>query len=175
MIIGLTGGNASGKGEAAKYLETLGFKYHSLSDVIRAELARDGLESSRENMIERGNSLRRAHGPAYLAENISRFFTGRDIVDSIRNPAEVEALRRNGGFVLVALSAPPEVRFRRAMERGRNENASTLAEFVANENRENTGNPDSQRINACVAMADRHISNDGTLEQLYAKIDEVLK
>lgn len=74
--------------------------------MIRAELARDGLESSRENMIERGNRLRRTHGPAYLAENISRF-TGRDIVDSIRNPAEVEALRRNGGFVLSRFQPRP--------------------------------------------------------------------
>ncbi len=175
MIIGLTGGNASGKGEVAKYLQSQGFKYHSLSDVIRAELAKDGMAASRENMIKRGNDLRTAFGSSYLAENISSFFTGRDIVDSIRNPSEIEALRKNKGFKLIAVSAPVEVRFKRAMDRGRIENAATLEEFIANEERENTNNAASQQINACVNLADLHIANDGTLQQLYAKIDEVLK
>ena len=51
MLIGLTGHNASGKGEVAKYLESKSFYYCSLSDVIRDEIRRRGQSPSRDNMI----------------------------------------------------------------------------------------------------------------------------
>jgi len=38
MIIGLTGKNASGKGEIARFLQERGFTFMSLSDVLRDEL-----------------------------------------------------------------------------------------------------------------------------------------
>ena len=71
MIIGLTGRNASGKGEAANYLKEKGFIYYSLSDVIREEATKRGLEHSRDILIKLGNELREKHGAGYLAEQIS--------------------------------------------------------------------------------------------------------
>ena len=44
MLIGLTGRNAAGKGEVAKHLQTKGFQYYSLSDVIRDEIRSRGQE-----------------------------------------------------------------------------------------------------------------------------------
>ncbi len=58
MIIGLVGRNAAGKGEAANYLKSKGFVYYSLSDAIREEAAKRGLEHSRDNLINLGNELR---------------------------------------------------------------------------------------------------------------------
>ncbi len=55
MIIGLTGANASGKGEAASYLKSKGFEYYSLSDILREEAKRKKIEPLRENLIKRGN------------------------------------------------------------------------------------------------------------------------
>ena len=52
MIIGITGTNAAGKGEASKYLVSKGFQYFSLSDVLREELAVAGKEATREHLIE---------------------------------------------------------------------------------------------------------------------------
>ena len=71
MIIGLTGKNASGKGEVANYLKSKGFIYYSLSDVIREEATKRGLEHSRENLINLGNELREKFGPKHLAQQIS--------------------------------------------------------------------------------------------------------
>jgi dephospho-CoA kinase len=48
MIIGLTGKNGSGKTEVSEYLKNRGFEYHSLSDEIRNEIRRRGLEITRE-------------------------------------------------------------------------------------------------------------------------------
>ena len=66
-LIGLTGTNGAGKGEAAAYFGTRGYAYHSLSDVIREELARRGEPASRDNLIRTGNELRRSFGPDVLA------------------------------------------------------------------------------------------------------------
>ena len=70
MLIGLTGRNAAGKGEVAKYLQTKSFYYYSLSDAIRDELRARKLEVSREALIQVGNELRQRFGPSVLADRI---------------------------------------------------------------------------------------------------------
>ena len=70
MIVGLTGRNAAGKGMAAEYLKSKGFGFHSLSDVIREEVRRRGLELTRDALIATGRELRARHGTGYLAERI---------------------------------------------------------------------------------------------------------
>src|SRR5262245_24085161 len=121
MLIGLTGRNASGKGEVAKYLEKKSFYYHSLSDVIRDEVRRRGQPLTRETLIDTGNELRQRYGAAVLAERILEKIESDKhyVIDSIRNPKEVETLRRTKGFKLVRIIAPIEVRFERLKKRGR--------------------------------------------------------
>ena len=97
MVIGLTGPNAAGKGEVAAWLVSRGYTYHSLSDVLREELERRSLPPTRENLIAVGNELRAAEGAGALVARIGARLTGSDVVDSIRNPSEVEALRRLPG------------------------------------------------------------------------------
>src|SRR6266705_175956 len=103
MLIGLTGRNASGKGEVAKYLEKKSFYFHSLSDVIRDEVRRRNQALTRESLIQTGNELRERHGPAVLAERVLEKIEADKhyVIDSIRNPKEVEALRRTRNFKLV--------------------------------------------------------------------------
>jgi len=86
MIIGLTGKNAAGKGEVANYLKSKGFIYYSLSDVIREEATKRGLDHSRENLINIGNDLREKHAPNYLAQQINEKIkqqTKNFVIDSI--------------------------------------------------------------------------------------------
>src|SRR5262245_28285001 len=100
MLIGLTGRNAAGKGEVAKYLQTKSFYYYSLSDAIRDEIRLQGKEPTRELLILAGNELRHKFGSAILAERIlQRLEDDKNyVIDSIRNPAEVEAFRRAKHF-----------------------------------------------------------------------------
>jgi dephospho-CoA kinase len=100
--------------------------------------------------------------------------TGRDVVDSIRNPAEVDVLRRIPGFLLLGVDAPMEVRFARAVARGRSGDGPTLEEFRAKEARENSPDRTRQQLVATFAMADRIVRNEGTLGQLGQRVDEVL-
>src|ERR1051325_1658768 len=108
MLIGLTGRNASGKGEVAKYLEKKSFYYYSLSDVIRDEVRKRGQPLTRENLIDTGNELRKQNGPGILAHRIlTKIEDDKNyVIDSIRNPSEVEALRNGKSFKLVHVDAP---------------------------------------------------------------------
>ncbi|HKY33503.1 MAG TPA: AAA family ATPase [Candidatus Polarisedimenticolia bacterium] len=174
MVIGITGPNAAGKGEVAAYLVARGFAYHSLSDVLREELDKQGLPPTRENLIARGNALRAEQGAGVLAERITPRLTGRDVVDSIRNPAEVEVLRRRPGFVLLGVDAPMEERFRRAVARGRPGDGPGLEEFRAREARENSPDRTRQQLARTFAMADRTLRNDATLEVLHSRVEALL-
>jgi dephospho-CoA kinase len=175
VVIGLTGANAAGKGEVALYLATLGFRLHSLSDIVREEALARGLGVSREHLIRVGNELRRAGGPGALAERILPRLGARDVVDSIRNPGEVEVLRRSKGFLLLAVDASVEVRFARSLARGREGDPLTLEGFQEREREENSSDPAAQRLLATFRLADRTVLNDGTIDDLRARIDLALQ
>src|SRR5437667_4419440 len=131
MIIGLTGKNASGKGEVAKFLQERGFQYASLSDALRAELKRRRITPTRDHLTRLGNELREKHGPGVLAERILKLLgeSQNYVVDSFRNPSEVEVFRGSSNFKLWAIVASPAVRFKRIKERAREKDPMTLAHF----------------------------------------------
>jgi dephospho-CoA kinase len=175
LIIGLTGPNASGKGEAAQYLKKKGYKYHSLSDIIREEAAKLRMKPSRENLIYLGNRLRELFGPSILAKCVSHGLNGgREIVDSIRNPAEIEALRKLPGFLLLGIDAPVRVRFERLMKRNRAGDARDMKDFLAKERKENLLDRTNQQISRCLKKADKIILNDGSLKEFHEKIDAAI-
>jgi dCMP deaminase len=176
MLIGLTGRNAAGKGEVARYLQRKSFYYYSLSDAIRDEIRSRGEQPTRERLIIIGNELRQKHGAAVLAERIlSKIEDDKHyIIDSIRNPAEVEAFREAKHFKLIRVEAPAEVRFQRIVNRQRESDPKTYEEFVALENREAEGDDTSQNLVKVELMADHPLINDGPIERLYVQIDELL-
>ena len=177
MIIGLTGKFAAGKGTVADYLVARGFHYHSLSDVLREELAARGVPESREALMAVGNELRREGGPGVLAERIgARLVDGADhIVDSIRNPAEVAHLRALPGFHLVGVDADPRVRFERLVARGRVGDPTSFEAFAALERKEtHTDDPTTQQLAATYALADEIVDNGGDVAALHAQIDALV-
>ena len=178
MIIGLTGRMAAGKGTVADLLKARGFQYHSLSDVIRT-VARDrGLETSRENLTRIGNELRAEGGPSVLGDRVLAWLEpGVDyVIDSIRNPAEVDALAAGrGDFVMVCVDAPASVRFERLTARGRTGDVQTLDEFEAQEARELvTDDPRTQQLLATEAKATHRIDNGSGLASLEASVERLI-
>jgi dephospho-CoA kinase len=174
-LIGLTGSNGAGKGEAAAYFVAKGYAYFSLSDVIREELERRGEPVSRDNLIRTGNELRERFGADVLARRTMDKVGGgaRAVIDSIRNTREVAYLRRQDGFVLLAIDAPVALRFARVAVRGRDESATDLEAFRKKENEERAGRATGQQLEACMAAADRLIVNDGTIPEFRRKLEEV--
>jgi dephospho-CoA kinase len=187
LLIGLTGTNGAGKGEAAAYFTGKGYAYFSLSDVIREELKARGEASSRDNMIRTGNELRERFGADVLARRTmarikaagggdghgKAHAEARAVIDSIRNTSEVAFLRRQKGFVLLAIDAPIALRFARVSVRGRDESAADLEAFRRKEDLERAGGASGQQLEACIAAADRLIVNDGTIPEFQRKLEEV--
>ncbi|HEU4401214.1 MAG TPA: AAA family ATPase [Candidatus Polarisedimenticolia bacterium] len=174
LVLGLTGPNASGKGEVAKYLALHRFTLHSLSDVVREEASRQGLDHTRDNLIRIGVLIRTAGGPGALALRVLPRLEGRAVVDSIRSPGEVMVLRTLPRFLLLGVDAPQVLRFERSLRRGRVGDGATLSEFARKEALENSTTEAGQQLLATLALADLLINNDGTLEDLHRRVRQAL-
>jgi len=179
-IIGLTGRNAAGKGTVATMLKKRSFEYHSLSDTLRNELKKRGIDESREELTKVGNELRKSRGPGVLADLMIDSITSptNHIVDSVRNPFEVESLARKyeeHAFYLLSVDAKPEIRFQRLMERSRSGDSTTWKQFLSQEAlEENSDDPNKQQLFLTMAKADFSIDNSGNLEDLERNIDNIL-
>src|SRR5215468_8571272 len=158
MILGLAGRNGAGKGEVVRFLEARSFRAFSLSDVIREELRGRGIDETRERMIEAGNAIRARSGPGGLAVRLLERIAPdlNAVVDSIRHPAEVEALRqRSKSFRLIWVDAPEAVRFERLRARGRVGDPTTLEDLRRLEARElGSDDPAAQQLLAVRDVAD---------------------
>jgi dCMP deaminase len=178
MILGVSGLNGSGKGEVVRFLEARSFYAHSLSDVIRDELRARGQDETRERMIATGRELRAAEGPGALAARLARRLVAdrNYVIDSVRHPAEVEALRAlTGRFRLLWVEADEAVRFERVRERARPGDPRTLAELRRLEAQElGSEDPAAQQLVAVRELADLTVRNDGTLAALHHALQEIL-
>jgi len=178
MIIGLTGKNAAGKGEIAEHLKNNGFVYFSLSDGLRDEATKQGLNHSRDNLIKLGTEMREKLGNEILAakinEKINKLQDKDVVVDSIRNPGEIEELRKNDGFILIGVHTDAKIRFERLLKRGRAGDSKTFEEFEEHESRENNNEGSGQQLDNCFEMADKIINSNGTIEEANNNLDKYI-
>jgi dephospho-CoA kinase len=178
MWFGLTGRNASGKTTVVDWLVENGYTSTSCSDSIRAHLRSQGIEINRENLITGGRELRAAHGPGILAEMLrDEYVEATDLViDSIRTPAEVQALQERPDFRLIEIRASREVRWQRLQSRSRAGDPTNWDTFVAQEETELEASDESgQALIATAEMADIVIMNDGDAQELRASLELLLR
>ena len=176
--IGVTGTFCAGKDTFAGYLTSKkGFVHISLSDILREHAASQGVPITRESLQKAGTELREKEGSHVLAAKAIKKFAGEEkvVITSIRNPLEVKELSQAGHFVLVSVDAPPGVRFERMASRGRKENEpDTYEKFLEAEQKELvSSNAASQQIQDCIDMAHFSVLNNGTVEELYSKIEQL--
>ena len=179
--IGLTGPLASGKGEVSKFLKSKGFNYISLSDMVREELRKRGLEETRDNLMMVGNSLRKDEGAGVLGKRVREKIESNSnklnwVIDGIRNPAEIRELRKMENFFLLAVAAPKETLIKRVKERKRGSDPLSDEEIEKKLVREwGIGEPpDGQQVGACMGEADFFIMNDNSLDELHDFLDSLL-
>ncbi len=184
MIIGLTGPMASGKSTTLKAMKSLGFKNQiSLSDMIREECRKRNLPIERENMMNVGQSMRNKFGAGVLGKKALEYIMkkGGDkwVIDSIRNPAEVEELRKHPNFILIANTAPEDLIIKRIFSRKRSDDTLDVKSIKKKLQREmGEGEPpDGQQVQKCIELADYVFENtmlinevEGEFKKLYNKI-----
>ena len=174
-IIGLSGTNGSGKDTIGHMLtERHGYLFISLTDMLRKEAGKRGLEPNREVLRTISAEWRRESGLGVLIdkaiehlEELDADFRGL-VVASLRNPGEADKVHELGGTV-VWTDADPKVRYERiqthAAERNRaEEDNKTFEQLVAEEQAEMTTTGDAATLNmsAVKERADLVITNDGT-------------
>lgn len=174
FVVGLAGPNAAGKGLASQFFINKGFKYFSLSDVVRDEALKKGYTTSREHLILTGTELREKFGLSVLAERTFEKLEEKSVVDSFRHPSEVSFLKSNCLlFFLLGIDAPQELRYERAKKRLRcGDSISSLEEFARKEKEENSSGA-GQQIQKTLSLADEVIINDGRKEDLQKKIEPI--
>lgn len=179
MIIGITGTFCAGKGTIVEYLQEKGFKHYSMSGYITQEIIRRGLEVNRDNMILVANDLRAKNSPSFIAEELYREAKrngGNSVIESLRTLGEINSLKNKEKFYLFAVDAKRKTRYERSQSRKSDKDSVTFEKFCEQEDLEMTStDPNKQNISKCIPLADFIFENNGTVEELHHKIDEVLK
>ncbi len=170
----------AGKGTVVDYLVTeKGFRHYSVRGFLREELERRNMPVNRDTLTAIANTLRAKHGPAYMAEQLFRQanISGKNcIIESIRTPGEIEALRKNESFYLLAIDADPRIRYQRIRKRNSETDNISYQVFIDNEQREmHTSDPNKQNLAACIQRADHVIQNNGNVETLHLLTEDFLE
>ena len=175
MIIGLTGRIAAGKGVVANYLKGKGFNYLSLSQAVRDEATKRGIEHTRKNLQDLGNELRIKQGNSVWAQKIIKLIVdGHHVIDGIRNHKEILELKKLKDFILVSVDAPQEIRFKRVILRGKISDPKIWEDFLILDKRDfGEENDSGQQVSKCMELADIKIINN--YQNIKAKIKEIEK
>ncbi len=180
MLIYVTGTIGAGKGEVVEYLKKkYGMKHYSFRQYYTDELKRRNQPVDRPHMIDLADSLRQTYGNDYVVGELTgeaRHGKSDAVIESIRNLGEVAYLKAQGDAVLLAVDAPKEIRFKRINDRGSALDDRTMEQFLADDERENV-NADEWRTNilACIKQADFVYNNVGSIEDLHAWIDKIMR
>jgi dCTP deaminase len=186
LIIGIVSEISSGRSTAINYItKKYGFIVFTLSTRLKEIAREEGLTSERSKLQELGNKLRERNGPAYLAEQLrsSRNWIENKhslvIVDAFKHPAEVEEFQKQRRFYLVGIDAPEERR--REWERMRQETGDRRDQIPfdqVDQRDRGLGNEVKLydlHVSDVLKHANETIHNDGTKEEFYQKLDEMLK
>lgn len=175
-ILGFTGQIAAGKTTAVTYLQE---KYdahsHRFSTPLRDVLTRIHEPQTRDNLQTISQILRENFGEDMLAKIIAADVKEDDspiiVLDGIRRKKDIEYMRDIPGFTLINIDADIHTRFERISVRSENpdDQGKTFEAFEKEHERE----PERQ-ISEVASTADVHIDNNGTLEQLYEKLDALV-
>lgn len=158
-IIGISGTNGAGKDTVGHILEEdHGYLFVSVTDVLRAELKRQGFPVDREHLRELSASWRREFGYGVLIDRAMDVYNDQPkgkykgvAIASLRNPFEADRVHELGGEVWW-LDADPLLRFTRikanAATRARaQEDEKTFEEFLAEEKAEMYPTGDEATLN----------------------------
>ena len=169
LIVGITGRIGSGKTTVGNYLESrCGFQYLRYSAVLAEWRARDS--ESKGHLQEVGWEVMAGGMQAELNRRlVAQILPQRDAaVDGLRHLLDYQTLRSSflSSFHLIFIDSLPQLRFARLNQRGK---YADLASFQAAD-----AHPVEQQIDSLRPNAAQVIQNEGTLQELYAAVDNAI-
>lgn len=175
LVVGLAGMPGAGKSVVVNVAKANGYGVIIMGDEVREEARKRGLEPTPENLGCIMLELRRLEGEAVIAKRCVPKMAGmaenKVIVDGIRSLAEVEEFRRSfPRFVLVAVHASPETRFKRLFHRRRSDDPKSWEVFCERDMREL-----SVGLGNAIALAEYMLVNEEGLGAAKRRAAEVLR
>jgi len=177
IIFGLVGPLASGKGTVKQYLIK---KYNAedckFSTVLRDVLKRISIPVTRENLQNISTVLRETFGEDLLSKSIAKDVSDMEasmiVIDGVRRPSDIKYLTELPNFVLVKIDASPKVRYERLVLRNENggDDKKTYEQFLKDHQAEA-----DRLVPEVMASAKWSINNDGSFDDLYKQIDEIVE
>lgn len=172
LVVGLAGMPGSGKSLVVETARSLGYNVVAMGDVIREQTSLRGLEPTPQNIGKVMLELRAESGNYVIAQKcipkIMEKKGNRILVDGLRSLHEAEIFKqRFESFKLVAVHAPPQLRFERLRIRGRSDDPPDWEVFYERDLRElgvGLGN--------VIAMAEKILINDDSVEGFKELIEE---
>jgi dephospho-CoA kinase len=176
IILGFVGLPASGKGTSAEYFQK---KYkastYRFSTMLFDLLKRIYLETNRDNLIKMSEAIRGTFGEDTMAKVMAKDAESDEnniiIVDGIRRMADIEYLSKLPNFVLIEIFADLRTRYERMIQRCEkpDDKTKTFEQFVEDHKRST-----EMSIPEVAAHATEHLDNNGSLEDLRQKLDNLI-
>ncbi|HRY36652.1 MAG TPA: AAA family ATPase [Candidatus Magasanikbacteria bacterium] len=176
IILGFVGEISCGKSTATEYLKNkYGAVTFKFSDCLRDVATRMHIEKNRENIQLISTVLRQHFGDDLLSKVLAEDVRGADapiiITEGVRRLSDITYLKDVPGFKLVAINTDERIRYERLRERSENvdDKNKTWEEFQKDGQRET-----ELRIKETMEQADFTLENNGSSEDLYAQIDNLM-
>lgn len=178
-VVGVVGPIASGKDTVLKELEKRGFKAFFLGERTREEADRRGLPHDRSILQDMGNDLREKFGDDILVKRTEELLNGlgkKIVIDGIRNAGEIAYLRKKYDAIIIGVDASVKRRRRLSNKRKGDADPKTEEEFERVEQRDRGigENSHGQQVDACLALSDIVIKNNGIIQEFKKKIRKAL-
>ena len=171
-LIVVAGMPGAGKEEFLNVAIDMGLPFIRMGDLVRELYAKRSEEDRDLNLGQFANVERERHGYNIWAKRALERMSGNIyLIDGCRSMEEIKAFRGLSDDVnIVAIHAPPKVRYERLVKRQREDAPKNTEEFEARDTREI-----GWGLAEVVALADHLILNDGPLERFRADAGSYLR
>lgn len=171
----VTGMPGAGKSKVADIYSNSGHPVIVMGDIIREEVKRRGLDANPANTKKVMLELRECDGPGAVAKcclrELERVSTEIVVIEGCRSLAEVDVFDDYASEVtIICVHTSPKTRFERLRQRGRDDAPPDWNSFRERDLREI-----SVGLGGVIAMADKMLVNEGTIEELQAAIYNLLE
>ncbi|MFA7252721.1 MAG: AAA family ATPase [Candidatus Paceibacterota bacterium] len=176
IVIGLAGQIASGKDTVADYVkEKYGGVTVSFSQPMRDILKRLYLPVDRAHLVKLTEILIANYGSDILSKTIATEIEKSDkqifILPNIRRESDYAHLSSNPGFLLVGINTDAKIRYERLVKRSQNEDDKnkTWEQF-----QKDALLSTEVTIAPLIEKSKFQLDNNGSLEDLYKQVDDLL-
>lgn len=180
-VIGMTGG---GKSIVSDYLVNKGFKFLRFGQITLDIVKEKKLKPTEENEVKIREGIRKKHGMGCFAilnlpkiENLLK--NGDVVIDGLYSWSEYKILKEKfkDNLTVVAVYASPKIRYDRLVKRELGKDDTKLrSRPMTYEQAKSRDYAEIENIEkgGPIAMADFAIINQGTIEELHKKVEDVL-